>query len=135
MTQPGKFDASDPEEISSVYPETPPAHDPMMSQIKSDFKAWHHPRKQYIRVAQWKAQICELLSITAFSDERTFNYLSLPGDELFDVRVIHDACREQDVKLKYVGFNSIGKNPSRASELNISRNEVQALPNIHEFSK
>jgi hypothetical protein len=93
---------------------------------KTTFLPWHRPRKQHVRVHQWCVQTRALAvrRKTEFSS-RPLTYLGLPGDDLLDIRVLHDAVEPEGIKLRYLGFNS-GKNV----ESSISEVEVNALPAI-----
>lgn len=96
------------------------------------FKAWHRPRKQWVRRNQWVRHILEV-----FPDlPPTLSYLSLPGDDLLDVRFLHDeVCEGTETKLRYLGFNS-SMNPTSASIAQASSQEfsVNRLFNIDERS-
>ncbi len=56
---------------------------------QKEFKPWHRPRKQWIRVKQWKQETLRLVDAITLTD-RPLTYLSLPGDDLLDVRVIYE---------------------------------------------
>jgi len=101
---------------------------------KTVFERWHHPRKQEIRIEQWCAPIRALIRERNMPAGSTFNYLTLPGDELLDVRALNEVCRGRDVELKYLGFNSVSPGTSRQAELNLSESEVRDLPGVHRFS-
>ena len=98
-----------------------------------EFKPWHRPRKQWIREQQWREGILGLIDSLPLTD-RPFTYLSLPGDDLLDVRVIYDACYLEKVRLRFLGFNSLGNNQAAQTELSISLSEVTSLPLIDETS-
>lgn len=97
-----------------------------------EFRPWHKPRKQYLREVQW----CE--TISALVDElnlrgqgRPLGYLSLPGDELLDVRAVHHHCQAKGVLLRFLGYNAIAEEPARVTESRLSEAEVKSLPNIY----
>src|SRR5215467_2181593 len=81
--------------------------EPRAAPLKT-FKAWHRPRKQYVRQFQWAKQIKNLIGMLHFSeDPKVFRYLSLPGNDLLDVRSIREECFSNGVVLKYVGLNFV----------------------------
>ncbi|RYD85299.1 MAG: hypothetical protein EOP84_02960 [Verrucomicrobiaceae bacterium] len=97
------------------------------------FRPWHLPRKHYVRIHQWCAEIKDLtrhLKAAGALNFRPLAYLSLPGDELLDIRTIHGVCDSQGVRLSYLGFNTTGDG-ARADESRISENEVKALPRVY----
>ena len=103
-----------------------------LQRLKTDFAGWHHPRKQHVRIQQWCAAARSLIRETGLDAAHPFRYLTLPGDELLDVRALHGVCEREGVPLRYVGFNSA--QGEGQAELNISRSEVQALAAVDPFS-
>lgn len=98
------------------------------------FKPWHHPRKQWVRVKQWKQEILRLVDALTLTD-KPLTYLSLPGDDLLDIRVIYEACERKEVKLRFLGFNSTtGNDPAIGAERSLSIAEVVSLPLIDDNS-
>jgi len=118
------------DDLGGAYPyePTPP--------VKKDFKPWHKPRKQYVRERQWTDLINDL--VTQYNPiGNTIKYLSLPGDDLLDLRYLHDnVCVPKELKIKYLGFNK-GQNPGpdHDASLEVSRNEINNLPFVDEQSK
>lgn len=98
------------------------------------FAAWHHPRKQFVRIRQWCAEVRKLIPQLALGNGEPFRYLTLPGNELLDVRALHGVCAALNVKLRYLGFNSVGPNTPEQIELALSQSEVRGLSAIDEFS-
>jgi hypothetical protein len=98
------------------------------------FAAWHHPRKQFVRVQQWCAEVRKLIPQLGLGSGEPFRYLTLPGNELLDVRALHGVCEALNVKLRYLGFNSVGPNTPDQMELALSQSEVRGLSAIDEFS-
>jgi len=99
-----------------------------------EFAAWHHPRKQFVRIQQWCAEVRKLIPQLGLGHGEPFRYLTLPGNELLDVRAIHGVCSALNVKLRYLGFNSVGANTPDQIELALSQSEVRGLSSIDEFS-
>lgn len=96
------------------------------------FQPWHRPRKQWIRRYQWHDSLLEMLRETHFpADGRIMRYLSLPGDDLLDVRVLREACEQAGVDLRFTGLNSVGPGSARDVQLNIAESEVRGLAHIH----
>lgn len=102
--------------------------------FKTDFERWHHPRKQYVRVQQWCAASQRLIKELALPSWESFRYLTLPGNELLDVRALSDVCARAGVKLRFLGFNSVGAGTPAQIELNISQNEVRSSEVVDGFS-
>lgn len=98
------------------------------------FAAWHHPRKQYVRIHQWCSEVRKLIPSLGLGPGDPFRYLTLPGNELLDVRALHGVCEKAGVKLRYLGFNSVGPNTPDQTELALSQSEVRSLNYIDEFS-
>ena len=102
--------------------------------VKTNFERWHHPRKQYVRVQQWCAAVRKLIKELALPGSEPFRYLTLPGNELLDVRALSDVCGREGVKLRFLGFNSVGPGSAAQLELNISQNEVRSHEAVDGFS-
>jgi hypothetical protein len=104
------------------------------SPIKKVFRPWHRPRKQYVRVHQWRRVIEELLDDLAAPT--VVRYLGLPGTDLLDLRYFHDhVCRPRRLQLRFLGFNNAAHPDSPEQvELNISLDEVRKLPNVDPMS-
>lgn len=102
--------------------------------IKTRFERWHHPRKQFVRVRQWCAAAKDLIKELSLGPGVPFSYLTLPGNELLDVRALSGVCEKASVPLRYLGFNSVGKGTAQQAELNISHNEVRELAAVDRFS-
>ncbi|GGE53118.1 hypothetical protein GCM10007276_32700 [Agaricicola taiwanensis] len=122
------------EEELDIY-QSEPAHTLAPDKLKTDFKAWHHPRKQYVRIEQWCAEVRKLIPALGLSLGDPFKYLTLPGNELLDVRALNGVCDRAGVKLRYLGFNSVGAQTPEAVELALSQSEVRSLSSIDEHSK
>lgn len=108
---------------------------PMPSQAKDDFKAWHRPRKQFVRHHQWCHEL-DLLIRAKPPSEGVLKYLGLPGDDLLDLRHLHSViCQPNDIKLRFLGFNfSANPRHPRQTDLNISLDEVKRLDSIDQQS-
>ncbi|HDR2372831.1 TPA: hypothetical protein QCH90_004292, partial [Enterobacter asburiae] len=93
--------------------------------VKNQFMPWHHPRKHLVRLEQWVYFINKLLD-KHFKDKKNLKYFSLPGDDLLDIRTIHDEiCLERNITLQFLGFNDHESESSREQNANISLNEVR----------
>lgn len=99
------------------------------------FKPWHKPRKQFIRRFQWKKEAEQLISKLNFNEDRPLRYLCLPGEDMLDIRVLHNVCKSKNIKLKYLGFKSGGEYKEDDSEFQISASEVRNLACIHRDSQ
>lgn len=91
------------------------------------FEPWHKPRKQFIRRHQWLAETVQLCAQLKFRDDRPLKYLSLPGEDLLDVRVIHECCEERDISLRYLGLNEYYSSGDPDTWLHLAWNEVNSL--------
>lgn len=99
------------------------------------FQPWHRPRKQWVRRYQWHDPLLEMLRETHFpADGRIVRYLSLPGEDLLDVRVLREACEQAGLDLRFTGLNSVRRGSADDVQLNISESEVRGLPRIHSGS-
>lgn len=99
------------------------------------FKPWHRPRKQWIRRYQWHDGLLDMMRDTHFPDDsRIVRYLSLPGEDLLDVRVLRDACEQAGADLRFTGLNSVRRNSADDIQLNMAESEVRGLPRIHSSS-
>lgn len=109
-----------------------------LTPLKKTVKPWHAPRKQWIRVYQWNAQIEKLIDEIqneSNSEPRHISYLSLPGTELLDVRMVLQMCNAKNVRLKFLGFNDPeNEKPQDITTLNISESELKKQPNVHPAS-
>lgn len=99
-----------------------------------EFAAWHHPRKQFVRIRQWCSEVRKLIPQLGLAKGDPFRYLTLPGNELLDVRALHGVVEALGVKMRYLGFNSVGHDTPAQAELALSQSEVLALSSIDEFS-
>ncbi len=93
-----------------------------------ELKPWHKPRKQWIRANQWAAIVRTLAEDLNLTD-RPFKYLTLPGEDMFDIRVLHDVCEQKNTELKFLGFDS-----RRRTNVNIAYDEVLRMPFTHKSS-
>ena len=100
---------------------------------KKKFLPWHKPRKHYVRERQWCRSVNILLRDHPVSDGRV-RYLGLPGDDLLDIRSFHsEVCVENDIKIKFLGFNT-SAGSSDDVQLNVSIDEVVRLPHVDDTS-
>jgi hypothetical protein len=98
--------------------------------LPREFKAWHLPRKQFVRKEQWVAQALRIFE--GRSDPAPVKYLGLPGVDLLDLRYMHERiCLPLGRPLRFLGFNSeIGSNSKARVDLNTSIDEVTRLGSI-----
>jgi len=103
---------------------------------KKEFSPWHRPRKQYVREEQWCLEISALVDSINF-DGRPLRYIGLPGNELFDLRTIHElVCKPRQLPLKFLGFNNAsGVEDDDGFELSLSTVEVRELERVDGISK
>lgn len=104
----------------------PPEASPLASPEPLKFQPWHKPRKQYIRVEQWLRHINGIvgkLGLHSFADGEPLRYMTLPGPDLLDIRMVADFCSSKSIKLRYTGFC-----------LSTDTEERRLRQNINEFS-
>lgn len=98
------------------------------------FQPWHNPRKQLVRKEQWVHYIKENHE-SILTGRKTIKYFSLPGDDLLDIRVLHnEICLPLNIKLKFVGFNDHSSDPVREQNAYLSLAEVRAMSLISDES-
>lgn len=108
--------------------------------LERQFQPWHKPRKHYVRIKQWcshaEALIADLKKsrgATKASLLRPISYLSLPGDDLLDVRTLYGVCERQDVSLRFLGYNTTDSGRRRLNS-EISQSELTMLERIDKSS-
>ncbi len=90
---------------------------------QKDFKPWHKPRKQWVRSNQWIKEIDMIIPKIKF-DGRPLRYLSLPGEDLLDIRLVATLCKDKGLLLKCLGYDDSAGGKSSQIEVSISWNEV-----------
>lgn len=108
--------------------------DQLSAPSKLEFKPWHKPRKQYIRLNQWCGEIQALLKNADFQDEnKVLRYLSLPSEDMLDIRTLASTLQD-DIKLKYFGFCYTEAGSADDLRMNVSEKAIKSLANIDETS-
>lgn len=103
---------------------------------EKEFEPWHKPRKQWVRKYQWHQEIVDIIQSAHFPlGNRYFRYLSLPGDDLLDVRVARTACEKNGLELMYLGLNKVATGSKGDLRLNLAEDEVKGLPGVYKGSK
>lgn len=118
--------------VSSAYSATPAEF--MEAGEKKSFQPWHLPRKHYCRLKQWSFHTQKLqreLRLSSATQERPLRYLTLPGDELLDIRQLAQVMKNAGIKMQFLGFNTALDRP-RTAESDLSFSEVRQLDGIHE---
>ena len=84
----------------------------------TEIMPWHHPRKQFVREKQWKFYSTRLIGHLISQNQLAgdvIRYLTLPGIDYFDVEIIGQSVKDQNLTLEATGFHSrIGKERVRA---------------------
>ena len=108
-----------------IFPSQPEHITPGGEEIvrKKELKPWLLPRKQWVREKQWIVQISQLIDELDLVD-RPLRYFSLPGEDLLDVRIVLELCKQKKLQLRYLGFDNGTYSQKTEAELNISKNEV-----------
>jgi hypothetical protein len=97
---------------------------------KRQLQPWHKPRKQWVRREQWCKQIHQLLGELDLR-ERAFRYLTLPGEDMLDIRQLHELFESHSRKLRYLGFDTSRKSVG----MSVSEQEVKSLPFVDDESR
>lgn len=101
---------------------------------KKSFQPWHLPRKHYCRLKQLAHHTQKLqkeLKISNPAQERPLRYLTLPGDELLDIRVLAEVMKKAGIRMQFLGFNT-ALDKLRSVESDLSFSEVRQLEGIYE---
>jgi hypothetical protein len=117
--------------LGEVLDEKLPQHP---TRPRRNFEPWHKPRKQFVRRHQWLAEAVKICDSLQFKDDRPLKYLSLPGEDLLDVRVIRECCDQKEVSLKYLGLNESHSSADPDTWLHLAWNEVNSLAGINRNS-
>jgi hypothetical protein len=120
----GKYGIPDLDpDLDGIFPTTT-AHSKKTT-LKTDFKGWHKPRKQWVRQYQWLQEIDKLCQILRFENGQPLRYLSLPGTDMLDVRCLHSWCKEKEIFLKFLGYNDPDDSADpNDTELHLSQAEL-----------
>jgi len=99
------------------------------------FRAWHKPRKQYIRRKQWWHEIDAMLADVKMSpDNRVLRYLTLPSEDMIDVRVLSEELSAKGVKLKYLGYCDVKAGSEYDQRMNLADSAVRESPTVEASS-
>lgn len=100
------------------------------------FKAWHKPRKQYVREVQWCSSIKQMLPSWEL-DNGPIRYLTLPGQDLLDIRLIHESvCQATDSGIHFIGFDkAAAPADTNQTNLNISLHDIYHLDRVDRNSR
>ena len=103
------------------------------------FAPWHKPRKQYVRREQWmrhiQGVIDKLRQNGDLNGERPFRYLTLPGPDLLDVKLVADLCDYNEERLQYLGFCHVSEAESRRLRRNVNEFSISRSKGIAPGSK
>jgi hypothetical protein len=101
---------------------------------RTTFGAWHKPRKQHIREAQWANALNSALQ-GRDPDDR-LKYIGLPGIDLLDIRHFLTAvCEPANRKIEFVGFDlAANSGGESATHLNLSNSELALHRLVHPSS-
>lgn len=111
--------------VADYVPHSPP---------RREFMPWHRPRKQWVRDAQWAAEIAWLRNRDADCVD-DFRYLGLPGIDLLDVRDALSRFEWPSGAFRFLGFdrNATPGGVSRHA-LNVALSEVRARREVNPSS-
>jgi hypothetical protein len=96
------------DDILAVYgrPESDITDLSQFTERRRQFAPWHHPVKQIVRDRQWADLTSRLLQERPAGLPQVLRYFTLPGQDLFDIKVLTEICAPLAVKIEYFGFNS-----------------------------
>ena len=90
----------------------PPSVEETAVPVPLRLQAWHRPRKQFIREHQWLEAASRLIDKekgnpglpTPAGGSPQVDYLTLPGTDYLDVRLLGEVCQQKGCLLKSTGF-------------------------------
>jgi hypothetical protein len=98
------------------------------------FFPWHKPRKHYIRVYQWCAEVRSLIKANGYQAGDVIRYLGFPGEDFLDIRTLQGVCAPENIVVRYLGFDSTSSHADQDFQFSLARHEVFQLGFIHEHS-
>lgn len=98
------------------------------------FFPWHKPRKHYIRVYQWCAEVRGLIKANGYQAGDVIRYLGFPGEDFLDIRTLHGVCAPEKIFVRYLGFDSTASQGGQDFQFSLARHEVFQLGFINEHS-
>ncbi len=128
---PGEQEGQD-ELLEGIYQEIKPV---LSEKVAREFMPWHKPRKQYIRLKQWCAEVRRLIKLIRLADGDVLRYLGFPGEDFLDIRTLHGVCAAEKIWIRYLGFDSTATFTEEEFSFNLSRHEVFQLGFINEHSR
>jgi hypothetical protein len=101
-----------------------------------EFRAWHRPRKQFIRHDQW-CYFTRLLIDEIQIPDGSLTYFGLPGADLLDLRCFSTSvCEPKALKLKFLGFDKSANPISEDNtDFNVSWDEISKSATIDPLSE
>lgn len=91
----------------------PPEIEEVSVPARLKFAPWHKPRKQFVRQNQWihhaQQTILRLKNEGKISSSGTVSYLTLPGPDMLDVRMMAEVCKSENLMLRYTGFCNVSE--------------------------
>jgi hypothetical protein len=127
---------SEPEEqdelLKDLYQDIQPA---LTERVERPFMAWHKPRKHYIRLNQWCAEVRKLIKLNGYQEGDVIRYLGFPGEDFLDIRTLQGTCAPANVLVKYLGFDSTAVFSGGELLFHISRHEIFDLGFINKHSR
>jgi hypothetical protein len=101
----GQLDELPEEDVEGIYGSAAEDEDAPVALFATQrsFDPWHLPVKQMVRDQQWAALTSRLIKELGFPP--VLQYFTLPGRDLFDVRVLADVCSPHGIKIEYFGFD------------------------------
>ena len=96
------METEDDDELATVYQDIQPS---LTDKDEREFYPWHKPRKHYLRINQWCAEVQKLIKRNNYQEGEVIRYLGFPGEDFLDIRVLRGVCEKAKIKLRYLGFD------------------------------
>jgi hypothetical protein len=120
------------EMLEGIYQDLKPT---LSNREERDFLPWHKPRKHYIRIYQWCAEVRRLIRLNGYQAGDIIRYLGFPGEDFLDVRTLQGVCGREKIWVRYLGFDSTSSFAGAEFQFNLARHEVFELGFINEHSR
>ncbi len=126
-----------------IVQDLPPQH---VAPTSPDFAPWHKVRKQFIRVRQWNWLIkkyivkdMKQLPVMPTDDEGEsvqdphdgyLRCLTIPGDDLLDLRSLWNDIQDTGCRIRYLGFNSRFGSNQTDTRVHLATNDLNSMDRV-----
>ena len=118
--------------LDGIYQQITPT---LSEPIERSFLPWHKPRKHYIRIYQWCAEVRNLIELNNYQGGDVIRYLGFPGEDFLDVRTLQGVCKPKRIWVRYLGFDSTSTFAGSDFQFSLAKHEVFQLGFINEHSR